>query len=208
MKLDQSLYKYFYQCGTIENCHDKQDIYLEEDLSHGIYLVVEGKVRVYLLSQDGLEVTIEILEAGSVFGTSSMITDSTRPVNVAAIGDTRLIHCPLERFYPYFQESPQLAIAFIQLISNSCDHLTNLIKKERFYDRYQKVAAFLLEKQHRNAISNYSHEEIATIVGKNRVTVSKVLNDFTNDDLIIQSYRTIKIKNLAKLREVITSSRH
>ena len=206
MKLDQSLYKYFYQCGTSETCHDKQDIYLEEDLSHGIYLVVEGKVRVYLLYPDGLEVTIEILEAGSVFGTSSMITDSIRPVNVAAVGDTRLIHCPLEQFYPYFQESPQLAIAFIQLISNSCDHLTRLIKKERFYDRHQKVAAFLLEKQQRNVIFNYSHEEIATIVGMNRVTVSKVLNEFKGEGLIEQSHKRIIIKDPITLQEMLENN--
>lgn len=64
----------------------------------------------------------------------------------------------------------------MQLLSSTNDHLTNQVKKAYFYNRHEKIAAFLLE-QKKKTIS-YTHEEIASLTGLNRVTVTKILNDF------------------------------
>ncbi len=207
MKLDKDLYRYFYNCGTSKRYRDQETIYLEEEKSRGIYLVISGKVRVFLISLDGGEVTIELLEQGSIFGTSSMVTDSLRPVNIEAIGSTELVVCDLESFYPYFKESPELAIAFIQLISKSCDHLTNLIRKDRFYDRNQKVAAFLLENEKEGKVANFTHEQIATIVGMNRVTVSRVLKTLSDKGLVEQKHKLIIINDNASLKAIVEKRR-
>ena len=71
-----------------------------------------------------------------------------------------------------------------------------ILKKAYTYTRQEKIASFLLEQ---NLIDNegkqisYSHEEIASLVGLSRVTVTKVLNDFAKKGYIRVAYRKINI---------------
>ena len=87
-----------------------------------------------------------------------------------------MISCNLENLYPAILESKELTIAIMQLLSSTNDHLTNQVKKAYFYNRHEKIAAFLLE-QKKKTIS-YTRQEIASLTGLNRVTVTRILNDF------------------------------
>lgn len=89
----------------------------------------------------------------------------------------------------------------MQLLSATNDHLTNQLKKAYFYNRHEKITAFLLE-QNKKAIS-YTHEEIASLTGLNRVTVTKILNDFEQQGWINISYRKITIINYDALNNYL-----
>ena len=79
----------------------------------------------------------------------------------------------------------------MQLLSSTNDHLTNQVKKAYFYNRHVKIAAFLLEQKKKTI--TYTHEEIASLTGLNRVTVTKILNDFYQKGWIDLAYRKIII---------------
>ena len=76
-------------------------------------------------------------------------------------------------------------------LSKNINIITNKKKKLFFKNRHEKIAAFLLE-QKKKTIS-YTHEEIASLTGLNRVTVTKILNDFYQKGWIDLAYRKIII---------------
>ncbi len=196
LKISENLFHYFEQAGTRMTYHPQDIIYMQEDDANSLYLITKGRVRVYLMTSSGEEMTLEILGKGRIFGESSFFQNALRPTTVTAIGDVELIACQLDHLYPYLSQSKELTISLLQLMSQTCDHVTLLLKKAYTYTRQEKIASFLLEQ---NLIDNegkqisYSHEEIASLVGLSRVTVTKVLNDFAKKGYIRVAYRKINI---------------
>ena len=211
MKLDEKLFTYFKKAGTQVTYHPKELIYLQEDQSHELFLILKGRVRVYTLTSQGDDITIDVLDKGRIFGDSSFIQCSSRPTTVEAINEVQLIKCKLNQFYPYLHESQELTISLLQIMTDTCNYLTNAIKRAYSYNRYEKVAAFLLELTQKDNIEKgilnstipYTHEDIANSVGLARVTVSKILKEFDQKGYIKNSYRKIKVVNKKALVNLI-----
>ena len=128
-----------------------------------------------------------------------------------SVNEVELISCYLDDLYPYLSESKELTIVLLQLLSQTCDYMTSLLKKAYTYNRYEKIASFLLEQTVTDNINKgiinstlpYTHEEIATLVGLSRVTVTKVLNDFVKKGYIKNKYRKIIILNKKALAQLL-----
>lgn len=148
MKIKKELFLYFEKAGTLVHYHPDDLIYMQEDTSNCLYLIISGRVRVFLMTQSGDELTFEILEKGNI-----------------------------------------------------CDYLSTRLKRAYTYDRYEKVASFLLELTARedpekdivNQTIPYSHEEISTFIGLSRVTTTKVLNEFQRNGLIKLAYKKVQV---------------
>ena len=105
----------------------------------------------------------------------------------------------------------ELTIALLTLMSQTCDYLSTLLKRSYTYNRFEKIASFLLEvtqidNPNKNIIHNtipYTHEEISTIVGLSRVTTTKVLNEFQKKGYIKIEYKKITVLNKEALSKLI-----
>jgi len=201
MKINENLFHYFEKAGTKVYYHPQDIIYMQEDDTNSLYLIIHGRVRVYHLTSNGEEITYDIIDRGRIFGESSFFQNSLRPTTVVAIDEVELISCHLDNLFPYLSESKELTVALLQHITQRCDYVTSLLKKAYTYNRYEKVASFLLEQNHSQII--FSHEEIASLIGLSRVTTTKVLNEFSQKGYIDIQYRQIKILEREKLKKVI-----
>lgn len=211
MKINDNLFHYFEEAGTIVTYHPNDIIYMEEDNSTSLYLVIKGRVRVYSMTSSGDEITFDILDRGRIFGESSFFQNSLRPTTVEAINDVKLISCHLDDLYPYLHQSQELTISLLKMMCQTNDYITSLLKKAYTYNRYEKVASFLLEQTstdniNKGIINNtlpYTHEEIASSVGLSRVTATKVLNEFVKKGYIKTKYKQIIILNKDALSELL-----
>lgn len=201
MKINENLFHYFEQAGTKVHYRPQDIIYMQEDDTNSLYLIIQGRVRVYHMTSNGEEITYDILDCGRIFGRSSFFQNSLRPTTVVAINEVELISCHLDNLYPYLSESKELTVALLQHITQRCDYVSSLLKKAYTYNRYEKVASFLLEQNQK--LITYSHEEIASLIGLSRVTTTKVLNEFSKKGYIHIQYRQIHIINKEKLKNII-----
>ncbi|MFR7592216.1 MAG: Crp/Fnr family transcriptional regulator [Longibaculum sp.] len=203
MKIKEELFHYFEKAGTKVNYHPQDIIYMQEDDANNLYLITKGRVRVYMIAPNGDEITLEILGKGRIFGESSFLQNSSRPTTVSAIQDVHLISCRLDDLYPYLNESKELTISLLQMMSQTCDYLATLVKKAYTYNRYEKVASFLLEQTAISSSLSLTHEEIASLVGLSRVTTTKVLNEFVKKNYIANEYKNIKIIDKKALSQLL-----
>lgn len=211
MKINESLFHYFEDVGTKVIYHPHDIIYMQEDDANSLYLITKGRVRVFILTSTGEELTFEVLEKGRIFGESSFFQNSLRPTTVTAVTEVELIACQLDDLYPYLSESKELTVSLLQLMSQTCDYISSLLKKAYTYNRYEKVASFLLEETRidnpdKGIINNtipYTHEEVSTVVGLSRVTTTKVLNEFAEKKYIINQYRKISVINKEALSQLL-----
>lgn len=209
-RIPEKYFQIFCQIGTQKSYAKDEIIYLQNDSADFLYLVLSGRVRVYTLSSAGRETTLEIIEKGRIFGESSFLSEHVRPTTVAAINPVRLVLCSIQKLIPELSRCPELMTLLFQHLSETCNHLSRQIYRLTNYDRYQKISSFLLEETHipnedkgiQENILPYTHAEIAETLGMNRVTVSKVLSQFTEQGFIQNSYGKIMILDRKKLKEV------
>lgn len=201
VKIKTELFHYFEKVGMKRRYQAKDIIYMQEDDAKYLYLITKGRVRVFDIASNGKEITYDVLDQGRIFGESSFFQNAYRPTTVTAVNDVELILCQLEDLYPYLHESHELTISLLQMMNETCNHVTKLLRWAQTYDRYEKVAAFLLDltaqdNVHKDIIDGvipYTHQDIACSTGLSRVTVTKVLNQFAQENYIKIRYGKIKV---------------
>lgn len=195
--------------GRVQRFQAGETIFQQGDLATHLYLVTMGRVRVYTLSREGQETTLEVLEAGRIFGDSSLLAGAHRAVTIQAVTAVELVSCKTETLVELCGHSQGLMVLLFQHMAETCDYLTHQVVRLVHYDSRQRVADFLLcESASRGQVSAndvlpYSHEEIAHSVSLNRVTVSRVLAEFKGLGLIDSHYRGVQILDRSALSALL-----
>ena len=192
MKINEELFDYFKQVGTIKHYQKNEIIYMQDDCADELCLVLKGRVRVYHIKKNGDEINYDVLDKGRIFGESSLYENAYRPTTVSAINDVEIITCHLQDLYPYLSSSLDLTISLLKMLNDN---------------RYEKVAAFLYDlskdnNKEKNLLFGripYTHQEIADSLAISRVTVTKVLNQFKEEGLIDIQYGHIQVLERQKL---------
>ncbi|MCS4516128.1 cyclic nucleotide-binding domain-containing protein [Clostridium botulinum] len=115
--INSDFYKIFEEAGTIKKYSKDEIIYFQEDVAENFYLIKSGRVRMFLISPEGTELTIEILRKGKLFGESSCFSYGSRLTSVSAATDVELISVSLENLYPYLTKYPELMVQMFHLMS-------------------------------------------------------------------------------------------
>lgn len=211
MRIRDEQFGMFEAVGQLLHYRAGELIYMQQDSADILYLIRKGRVRVYLSTESGEEVTLEIVEKGRIFGESSFVQDACRPTTVSAVTDTELVACRLSELGPALCGSWELTSALLQMMSDTCDYLSRLVKRAYLYDRRERLAAFLLEQ---TAVDNpdkgivdgalpYTHEDLALVVGLSRVTVTRVLGEFQRQGWVECGYRKIRVRDREGLRQAL-----
>lgn len=211
MRIRDEQFDMFEAVGQLLHYRAGELIYMQQDSADILYLIRKGRVRVYLSTESGEEVTLEIVEKGRIFGESSFVQNACRPTTVSAVTDTELVACRLSELGPALCGSWELTSALLQMMSDTCDYLSRLVKRAYLYDRRERLAAFLLEQ---TAVDNpdkgivdgalpYTHEDLALVVGLSRVTVTRVLGEFQRQGWVECGYRKIRVRDREGLRQAL-----
>lgn len=211
MKIDKKLFHYFEKAGTKTKYHPHDYIYMQDDSAQNLYLITKGRARVFIVLSNGDEITLEIIERGRLIGESSYFQNTLCPTTVEALTDVEVIYCNINQLYTYLTQSKELTISLLQHLTQTCDYLTLQLIRAYKYNRYEKVASFLLEQTvkdnpEKGIINNtllYTHEEIALLIGLSRVRVTEVLNKFKKKGYITLSQKKIQVINKEGLQSVI-----
>ncbi len=199
--ISDSLFPYFEKAGILLRFKEKEQIYFQGDYAKDFYFIKKGKVRVYLLNRHGHELTIEIVDRGRIFGESSFSSRSQRLTSIEAITQVELVACDYEALLPYLTQSPQLLTTVFFLLAKTSKNLSHQVRRLCFLDAKARIADFLLwmtEEPGPEIAANhttlfYTHQEVAECVNLQRVTVTRLLNEFQDEGLIALKYKAISI---------------
>lgn len=194
--------------GELEYHPVKSKVFTQGEEASHFFIVAKGRVRVFTISPNGDERTIEILESGRIFGDSSFLSGSRRAVTIEAVTPSEIISYRVEELVSMCAKSEQLMRLVFQHMAETCNYLTVQIIQNGYYNSTQKVAAFLLNESENRNISSlpYTHDEIAASVSLNRVTVSRVVMELKNKGFIDTKYGEIKICSPTGLKQLLPGS--
>jgi hypothetical protein len=90
-----------------------KDLFKEGDAGDAVYLIVKGKVRVYVGGGERPETTLNELGPGSCIGEMAVLDREPRSASVQAVERTRTLRVPGEGFKRVMSERPEMSEAIV-----------------------------------------------------------------------------------------------
>jgi CRP-like cAMP-binding protein len=185
-------------------------IYFEDEPSRYIYLIASGRVKIGSYKDDGTEVVKAILGSGEIFGELALAGEEKRQDYAMAIDENTTV-CPMsiEAMQELMAKNRPLNLKIIKLIGIRIKKLEKRIDSLIFKDAKTRIIEFLremaIEKGKKVGFEvmfrNYlTHKDIASLTGTSRQTVTTVLNELKEKNLINFDRRRFLIRDLDKLQ--------
>jgi CRP/FNR family transcriptional regulator, cyclic AMP receptor protein len=181
---------------------------------HGeiLFLLLEGQVRIYRM-EAGREATIGILEAGEMFGEAAFTTREYGGHYAQAMAaSTKVAFLTRSSLYRLIRREPALGIRAVELLSERLSFYEKRIADMALKEVRGRVASVILElsKQEgiisgegRNRIpTNYSHEDLATMVGASRLSVSRAMKELRKAKAVGSARQRIVVEDAVALERI------
>ena len=187
-------------------------IYAPEDRGAYVYYVVKGGVKIFSLSGDGREIIYRICNPRTIFGLSSVFGGQLREVFAQAVGDTEVLCARRESFEKLILRNPVFAVAIIHVLGHRLRQAHAAITEFVVGDVRSRIAQLLAKLANVSTsargeavtIENkLTHQEIASMIGATRTTVTKVLNGWKRLGVVRAVRGRIVIVDYPAIRDMI-----
>lgn len=167
-----------------------------------VFVVESGRLRVYL-SNENRSLTLSFLEPGDIYTTHT-------PTYVEAVAPTVLHVIDTSGFAHKLSEDPQIVGVVMRVLGRLLENSVTLVEDLAFREVPARLARFLLGLVERRGVVvdagmciplELTTEDIASLLGSTRQTVSTLLNQWERDGLLIrQGRRSLVIIDIPGLR--------
>ena len=174
----------------VERAYPKNAVLITEDEpGERLYVIREGKVKVYVAEANGKEYTFGILGPGDYFGEYALIDGGSRTASVATLVDSALSVVSQSDFERCLAEHPKLALSIMRELVLRLRAVTSDIKNLALRDVSGRVARKLHELSVdrmgiRVVEERLTQQDIASMVGSSREMVSRVMKTLVADGYI------------------------
>ena len=186
-------------------------VFHQDDPGDHMHIIVQGRVRISIDSDDGLEKDVALLNPGECFGEMALLDGSNRSANATAVDDIETLILLREDFIEFLGQYPQVAAQTTALLTNRLRNANQMMGDLAFLDVPTRVAKQLLELAENQLDGEEAEgeiqipigqDELARLVGSIRETVSRALTSYRSMGLLTTSRRHITITDLDALERM------
>lgn len=182
-----------YQAGQV--------IYFQDSPATEFYYLVQGTARSYISSQEGGERILTIHHAGDLMGEASFFDACPRVSSAVAVTECQVVSVNRETLDQVFRKHSDLALPMLQYLARTVRLLSQHVDEATFLPASQRLARHLLAETQESVPFPCTHEELGFAIGVSRVTVSRLLADFSRRGLVKTGYRSITVLNRLGLEQ-------
>lgn len=169
----------------------------------GLLAVKSGRLRAYILSDEGREITLYRLLDRDIclFSASCVLRSIQFDVTIEAEKDTDLWVIPTELYRRLTEESVSAANYTNEIMAARFSEVMWLIEQILWKSMDKRVASFLLEEASIEGTNRLSitHETIARHLGTHREVVTRILRYFQSEGMVRLSRGAVEISDREKL---------
>ncbi|PIE90849.1 MAG: cyclic nucleotide-binding protein [Acidobacteria bacterium] len=175
----------------------------ENDSGESFFLILNGKVKVTAEGQDGKEVILSFLGPGEFFGELALVDDEPRSANVTAVEQTTVLILHRNDFLALLETNGQMMKKFMSILSKRLRHANDQIKSLALLDVLGRIAKLMLDMAEKEGVKlldgsvvfrRPTHQEIASMVGTSRETVSRMISELNKSRFITISGKDIIVR--------------
>jgi CRP/FNR family transcriptional regulator, cyclic AMP receptor protein len=187
-------------CSTIVEYRKGQMIYNQDQPSSSIYLVIDGKVKVSRLADDGHQVVVDIYQTDEFFGESGFLNLPQRTEQAMALETARLMTWTTDQIEEIVMKRPKLAIALLQILVQRTMEFGHRIESFSVDNISRRLARSLIRFSERLGTPEedgsvrmvpFTHELLSQYVGTSREIVTHYMNHFRRQGYLKYSRKGI-----------------
>jgi CRP-like cAMP-binding protein len=184
-------------------------ILIEEEIGSTMFIILDGRVKISRISDDGREVILSILSEGDFFGEMSILDGQNRSANVVTLEDSKIMVIRREDFLQMLHDYPQIAINLLKELAQRLRRSDAQIKSLSLQNATGKVASTLLRiaddsgKIHLGQVEIPRlppQQDLANMAGTSRETISRVLKALTKQGYLKKEGSRLIIKDYESFR--------
>lgn len=187
---------------AVPKSYRKNTVIIEKgDESASLYILVEGKVKVYVSDDQGKEIILNTQGRGEYLGELALLGDSPRTASVMTLEDSQFLVITKRAFLDCLSKNPNIALNLIKGLVRRVSALTESVSNLALKDVYGRLSDTLMEhareEDGRLVTQRLTQQEIANRVGSSREMVSRIFKDLKAGGYIsVESRRIIINKKL------------
>ena len=191
-------------------------VYYQDDAAENIFIVKSGRIRITTYAENGLEKQVFIAEKGAVFGELSALVDSIYRCSAVAIVDAQIYRIPIGEFMRILESDWKTAAYFIRSLCRKGLTFEQEILDLSFMQATHRTIKTLLNLcdqygtpcmvDGRPGIRiniRFSHQDVANLIGSNRVTVSNIFSDLAKNDIVTKDSGRYIVLNRQKMLDLL-----
>jgi CRP-like cAMP-binding protein len=206
---DSSLLKKFF-AGHKKIIYKKNQLILQaEDSPQGVYFLAKGFVRVYTISEQGNELTVNIFTKESFFPMFWAINDTANFYYFEAMSEVVVYRAPRQAFLDYIHTDIAVMNSINELILHSLSSTLIRLQYLVLGNACQRVSCVLvmlfrrfgkIRKSGMQIISfPITQQQVADLIGLTRESVGSVMRNLEQKKIIQRSQRYYAIADFAAL---------
>lgn len=189
-------------------------IFREGDPGDSLHIVIEGGVRIAVLSASGEEATVALLGPGECVGDLALLDGRPRSASAIAAQPTKTLVVTREDFRQWLSERPRAALALLEALSLRLRRTDEALTDLAFLDLAQRLAKRLLDlatahpEVRAKGVAEgirlrVTQSELASMLGVSRESVNKQLNQFARRGWIALGRGSVTLRDAEALRSLV-----
>jgi CRP-like cAMP-binding protein len=167
-------------------------VFFENEEGDSFFMILEGRIKVTILGDDGREIILSVLGPGDFFGEMALLDNEPRSATAIAVEESELLILNRADFQGVATKR-SITAALIKVLTARLRRANHQISTLALLDVYGRVARVILDmareegkrlKDGRIAFRRATHQEIANRIGTTRETVTRMLKDLERQGLI------------------------
>ncbi len=172
----------------------------------GVILVRSGSLRLYMMSDEGKDITLYRLHKGDMcmLSASCVLQTITFDVFVDAEEDSECYVISGPAFSAVSEHNPNIKIFSLETAVSRFSDVMWVMQQILFMSMDRRLAIFLSDEAARTGrdIISLTHEQIAKYMGSAREVVSRMLKYFANEGIVEVSRKGVKILDKKRLLDL------
>ena len=195
--------------NTLTAQYDKgQNVHGASGKCTGAVFVVKGTLRVYMLSEDGREITLYRLYAGDIcmLSASCVLKSITFDVFADAEEESRCYIINPEIFAQIADENSEVENFALRMATERFSDVMWTMQQILFMSFDKRLAVFLIDEIAKNGGSTVTltQEQIAKYIGSAREVVSRMLKYFASEKLVSVSRGGVTVLDKKRLQALVS----
>jgi CRP-like cAMP-binding protein len=196
--------------GIVRSYPKGQILFYQHDPGEALYVILEGRVKAFVTSEDGAELNLGVFESPSILGEVALVDGGPRSASAEVVAPARLLVFTRGTFFSLLGEHPPLVESYMRMLGKLIRRLQDRTEDLVFLDLHGRVAKLLLRFAE-DAPSGpegtlldlkVTQGELAAMVAGSRPTVNQILKTFEGRGYLTIAGRQIVVKNEDALRRL------
>lgn len=174
-----------------------------------LFVLKEGRVRVYTTDVEGAEFTLEVLGKGTVFGEMSLGPGRLRASYAQALESSLVASLAQQELEHLIRRNSEVGIRLVRLLSERLRLAHNRLADFASKDVRGRLASLILYLVEGEGIATgegqyeiptrYTHERLGTMIGAGRVSVSRAFAGLRKSGAVERRGRLIRVTDMEAL---------